>query len=569
MRPARPPALLLVLLGSAAPAFAQRPPTAADRRRAAAGRDRRAAAPGARSYTPADFARFAPRNALDMLNNVPGFAIDESDTERRGLGQATGNVLINGERFSGKSTDIFTELRRISAANVTRIEIVDGATLNISGLTGQVANIITALAGPVRQFRLAAADPRAAHAGAAAQRRDLDQRLARRHPVSRLSFRNDSFRNGNAGPELRDHSGRRRSSTVRDEVLYVDGEQPRLTRHDPPQFRRRLDPQRQRRLRPLSISTSTRSRCAPGPGQPDRDRFLTSSEREYNYELGGDYEFGLGGGRLKLIGLRRFEHSPYQPDPDPDLRRRPPDPGPALHPGRRRDRDDRCAANIAGAAAAPTGRSASKARSTGSTSRTACSSSTRPAISCPCPSPTARRPSRRRRAEAMLTYGRPLVADPDPAGLGRRRIFEAQPDRRRRPHPHLLPAQGLRQPRLAAARRARHQRPDRARRRPAQLLRFRRLGQRQRRHDQCRQRQSGAAAKLERANPGDPQPRPLGHRHRAALRAADHRHRRRHPDRRERPVAGQSARAPPASTACNGPARSTSIRSAGAAPSST
>ena len=66
---------------------------------------------GARTYTPADFARFAPRNALDMLNNVPGFAIDEGDTERRGLGQATGNVLINGERFSGKSTDIFTELR--------------------------------------------------------------------------------------------------------------------------------------------------------------------------------------------------------------------------------------------------------------------------------------------------------------------------------------------------------------------------------------------------------------------------------------------------------------------------
>ena len=46
-----------------------------------------------------------------------------------GLGQATGNVLINGERFSGKSTDIFTELGRISASNVARIEIVDGATL--------------------------------------------------------------------------------------------------------------------------------------------------------------------------------------------------------------------------------------------------------------------------------------------------------------------------------------------------------------------------------------------------------------------------------------------------------
>ena len=26
-------------------------------------------------YTPADFARFAPRNALDMLRQVPGFTI--------------------------------------------------------------------------------------------------------------------------------------------------------------------------------------------------------------------------------------------------------------------------------------------------------------------------------------------------------------------------------------------------------------------------------------------------------------------------------------------------------------
>ena len=49
-----------------------------------------------------------------------------------------------------------------------------------------------------------------------------------------------------------------------------------------------------------------------GPGQPDRVRVLREREREYNYEFGGDYELGLGGGRLKLIGLRRFEHSPFR-----------------------------------------------------------------------------------------------------------------------------------------------------------------------------------------------------------------------------------------------------------------
>src|SRR3546814_18316943 len=79
-----------------------------------------------------------------MLRQVPGFTIEEQDQERRGLGQATANVLINGQRFSGKSNDVVTELGRLSAANVTRIDIVDGATLDVPGLSGTVANIITA-----------------------------------------------------------------------------------------------------------------------------------------------------------------------------------------------------------------------------------------------------------------------------------------------------------------------------------------------------------------------------------------------------------------------------------------
>ena len=69
-------ALCLVLLSSVAmPAFAQDAP--AEPAPAPATGDApppvatEAATPqGGRTYTPADFARFAPRNALDMLNNV-------------------------------------------------------------------------------------------------------------------------------------------------------------------------------------------------------------------------------------------------------------------------------------------------------------------------------------------------------------------------------------------------------------------------------------------------------------------------------------------------------------------
>ena len=125
-------AFVLALLASAAPAFAQDsdpPPTPTETPTDPAAATTTPPRQSARSYAPADFARFSPRNALDMLNNVPGFSIDAGDTERRGLGEATSNVLINGERFTGRSTDIFTELRRISAANVTRIDIADGSTL--------------------------------------------------------------------------------------------------------------------------------------------------------------------------------------------------------------------------------------------------------------------------------------------------------------------------------------------------------------------------------------------------------------------------------------------------------
>ena len=110
------------------------------------------AADGKLVYTPADFARFAPKTALDMLNQVPGFTIVEPD-QGRGLGEANTNVLINGERLALKSESIFDRLNKISASKVERIEIVDGATLNIPGLSGQVANIIVTGGGLSGQFR--------------------------------------------------------------------------------------------------------------------------------------------------------------------------------------------------------------------------------------------------------------------------------------------------------------------------------------------------------------------------------------------------------------------------------
>lgn len=305
-------ALLVALLSSAAPALAQdappatTPPATGDAPPPVAAET----AQGRRVYSPADFARFAPRNALDMLSNVPGFSIDAGDTERRGLGQATGNVLINGQRYSGKSTDVTTELQRISAANVVRIEVADAATLNISGLSGQVANIVTRSSGLSGNYRWSP-QLRARRTPA----RLLDGEVSLNGAIGTgttftVSARNNSGRNGNAGPELvTDPNGN--VLDRRDEVLSVDSDEPRLSgsiRHNFGNssvlnlnaaggvFRQEV------------VENGDRS----GPGQPDRHRYVEERTRNGNYELGGDYELGLGGGRLKLIGLHRFTHTNFR-----------------------------------------------------------------------------------------------------------------------------------------------------------------------------------------------------------------------------------------------------------------
>src|SRR4051794_28910259 len=64
---------------------------------------------GTRVYTPADFARFAPKTAYDMLVQVPSFTLHGASSDR-GLGQASENVLINGQRITDKSGGAIDQL---------------------------------------------------------------------------------------------------------------------------------------------------------------------------------------------------------------------------------------------------------------------------------------------------------------------------------------------------------------------------------------------------------------------------------------------------------------------------
>ncbi|MBR9826995.1 MAG: hypothetical protein GYB36_14530 [Alphaproteobacteria bacterium] len=95
-----------------------------------------------RVYEPAFFIAFAPQTALEMVERLPGFTLEEAD-EGRGLGQGGTNVLLNGQLITGKGEAATTQIAQISARNVVQIEILDGGTLDIPGFTGLVANIVT------------------------------------------------------------------------------------------------------------------------------------------------------------------------------------------------------------------------------------------------------------------------------------------------------------------------------------------------------------------------------------------------------------------------------------------
>lgn len=81
------------------------------------------------------FAQFSPQNALDMVNRVPGFSLDEG-SDRRGFSGAAGNVLVDGRRPSAKSQSLSSILSRIPAAQVARVELIRD-TSNQADAAGQ------------------------------------------------------------------------------------------------------------------------------------------------------------------------------------------------------------------------------------------------------------------------------------------------------------------------------------------------------------------------------------------------------------------------------------------------
>jgi outer membrane receptor for ferrienterochelin and colicins len=261
-----------------------------------------------RVYTPADFARFAPKTAFDMLVQVPSFTIRTTDTTQRGLGQAQENVLINGERIANKSGGAVDQLQRISAANVERIEILDAASLGIAGLSGQVANVVLKTATQSSgQFEWNPAFR--AHYAKPEWLGGSISYSGKSGPVDyTVSLKNNYGRGAFGGPIwIYDADGV--LTETRKEIYHGENEQANM------QLKLGLDGPGSSvgnltlGYTPYWYPSHRRDHRVLVTGE-ERSRTNVTRLNGYFADINGDYEFALGPGRLKLIGLRHWDHEP-------------------------------------------------------------------------------------------------------------------------------------------------------------------------------------------------------------------------------------------------------------------
>ena len=263
------------------------------------------------SFEAAFFDQYAPRNVLEMVNQIPGFQLEGAD-DRRGLGQGGANVLINGERLTGKS-DIGGQLTRIVSESVVRIEIKDGASLDIPGLSGQVANIITKSTGSSGTWSWAPefrerqrVNLSHAHLTFSGASGDL---------TYTAELRNESNRNGDWGPEtLTAADGT--VFEIRDELgrYNFDGPGAVLDLNWKPKEDHvgNLNLEYNKTNSTQMVRSSRRAQTARGE---NLETVFKGGEDEWNAKIGADYELPLtigflGDGKFKAIGYYRFERSP-------------------------------------------------------------------------------------------------------------------------------------------------------------------------------------------------------------------------------------------------------------------
>ena len=259
-------------------------------------------------YPAAYFDQFQPTTARDMVERIPGFALQgDQQGGGRGFGQANLNILINGRRPSSKTSGAEEILGRIPAQKVIHIEIKDGASLDIPGLSGQVADIITGGSGLSGSWKYALRFEQ----GTEPQLLDGDISISGESgALSYVASLNsgqfiftengtETFADGggfvfqNSREDIRRH-GTRPSADLNLTYAPDNGHiaNLNLSAH-----------YANANFRIIEDFTAVDTR-----GQDGQSQFF-AGEDELEYEIGADYAFPAGPGTLKLIGLHRFEDS--------------------------------------------------------------------------------------------------------------------------------------------------------------------------------------------------------------------------------------------------------------------
>jgi hypothetical protein len=261
-----------------------------------------AAGPDGRTvYEAAYFSQFAPSNALQIVQRVPGFTLELGNQEVRGFGQAAGNVVINGQRPSSKSDTLETILARIPANRVARVEVGPGDLFG-SEFSGKpvVLNVVTTAAGGL------------AGTFNGTLRRTYTGRVEPDVTVSALLRRGRSSFNASAGyqafptteegfdrvtllPSGQLKEYREKVNRISDRTVFVSG----AWEHNAGD----------NRIAHLNFRISQnwfhlkQTNDVFPVGGTVRDDLLTQNYDRRDYELGGDVTRPLWGGGIKLIGL--------------------------------------------------------------------------------------------------------------------------------------------------------------------------------------------------------------------------------------------------------------------------
>jgi len=247
------------------------------------------------------FAPYSPRTALDVVLRVPGFQLEEGNSDIRGFAGAAGNVVFNGARPSSKAESLSTILARIPASRVVRVEMGSGSLYG-SEYAGksQVLNVILSAEGGFDGT--VTASLRTLYTGAVIPNMSGSATWKRGGTSLNIAA---GTANDDAADEGTDtitdlETGelielRRKRNRYRPENPFFSAA---WSFEDAPNHSAHVNG----RFSMFHEDFVQKNRVFP-VGEPERDDRLFQYAKAPAFELGGDITRPLGGGAIKLVGL--------------------------------------------------------------------------------------------------------------------------------------------------------------------------------------------------------------------------------------------------------------------------